>query len=43
MVGSAIGTIVIGGALILVPHVRRSLKNLAHVGTANERLGTASS
>jgi O-antigen/teichoic acid export membrane protein len=43
IVGSAIGTALIGGALILVPHVRRILENLSHVGTTNEPLGTVSS
>jgi stage V sporulation protein B len=43
MIGSALGTALIGGALILVPHVRRILKNLSHVGTTNEPLGTVSS
>lgn len=42
MVGTILCTAIIGGALILVPHVRRGLKNLSHVGTNEEQLGTAS-
>lgn len=42
IVGTILCTGLVGSALTLVPHVRRGLRNLSHVGTQKEQLRTAS-